>query len=380
MPHAPRLLDRRRYLETMQPVVILDSNALHGSNPFARTPIMTLLELSRLRRIQLVVPEVVLHEIARQSMEVMEDSAGQIRASLKKFNAASADAGAGGVAIDLPARMRMDFYDHARAILDRKNVEIPPPPAIPVEDLLRRDLDVKKPFARDGRGFRDALIWETVRVVCDALGDRSTPVILVTNNRSDFYSEKGGQLHPHLRADLATDLRFDVVGSPHHAQSHDVIGPLMGSMRALTDTLKHERLVQLVDSAIADLDRDLQNFSVYVGEGMYESPISTALDDAAFDEVIPDNDSITHEIYHTGDGQYSIQVTVEAEASLTGFVDKSDYYISDDDGVTVLEDWNRHVFRASEPHRRLLFTLRTSFSEAELDRIHLAVEEVEEVR
>lgn len=362
----------------MKPVVILDSNALYGTNPFARTSISTLLELSRLRRIRLIVPEVVLHEIARQSVEVLESNASDITAALKKFNAALEDAGVGRVSVGLPTKTRSDFYEFARELLERKNAEIPAPPPVPVADLLERDLNVKKPFARDGRGFRDALIWETVRAVSVTLA-ASTPVVLVTNNRSDFYAEKGGALHPDLREDLPVGLAFDVVGSPHHTQSHAVVGPLMKSMRALTDTFTDQRLAQLVDNAIADIDRDLGSFAVYIGEGMHENPVSTALDDATFDEIIPDNDSIAHEIYHTGADTYSIEVTVEVEASLTGFVDKSDYYNSDDGDVTVLEDWNRHVFRASEPHRRLLFTLRAAFSESEVDALRLEVDEIEEL-
>ena len=369
---------RSQYLATVKPVLIFDSNALHGAKPFARTAIATLLELSRLGRVRVVVPEVVLHEISRQSMEALEEHSANIRVAIKKLNDLLVDTGSTPVSVALPPRNREDFYNFATELLSSKGVETPAAPDVPVNELLHRDLDARKPFSRDGRGFRDALIWETIRAVCDSLDDPSTPVLLVTSNRSDFYVTQGGELHADLRTDLSPHQSFYVVGSPHHAQRHDSIAPLVESMRALTTTLTGERIQELVDEAIANLDRPLQDFAEYIGEGMHESPISTVLEEADFDEIMPIWDSMTHVIYHVGADGYSIQVAVDAEVSLTGFLDKSDYYTSEYSEVTIIEDWNRHLFRVSERRRQLSFILSATFPEADLDGFSLNVDEIKE--
>ena len=58
-------------------------------------------------------------------------------------------------------------------------------PQVSHADLVERDLSSRKPFSPTGKGYRDALIWESVVELCTDLTDADT-LIFVTDNKSDF--------------------------------------------------------------------------------------------------------------------------------------------------------------------------------------------------
>lgn len=364
----------------MQPVVILDTNALYGRKPFTQAYSVLLLALAEFGHVRLILPEVVLLELSRQWLEEVQGKSAEVRTGVKKLNEALVDFELDQVVLDVPKPDRTVLYDYAENLFRSKRAEIPSPPEVSVRDLLAKEIEVRKPFARQGTGFRDALIWETVRELCGGLKDPTTPVVFVTNNHTDFCDKKGGGLHPDLRQDLAADQSFDVVSSLHHLLEHDAVAPLVETFRVLEETFTPDRLEELVDSAIADLHGvDVEEaLGVYVGDGMYEVPISTGLSGAAFEEIMFEEDTISSEIYRAGD-ELTIRVTVDADCGFDGYIDKSDYFLYDEGAsYSVLEDWNDHVFRASV-RSRLRFTFSASFTEATMEDIVLSLDEAEEI-
>ena len=288
-------------LGVMKPVVILDTNALRGENgrkPLTRADTKMILELSRSGNLRLVIPEVVLHELSRQWAEDLTESAVTLGRELKKINEALAEIGAPLQALTVPPLDRTDFYDFARNLFLAKSAEVPTVPDVPVAGLLVKDLDVRKPFARDGKGFRDALIWETIREFCDILDDPTTPVLFVTNNHTDFCEPKTRELHSDLRQGLHPDQHFEVVTSLYDLRSHAAIQPLREDLEEVQAAFTRERVEELVDAALANLHGEdvEQSVGVYEGEGLVSLPISSALDSPAFDEIIPENSSIKTEI------------------------------------------------------------------------------------
>ena len=76
---------------------------------------------------------------------------------------------------------------------------------VEISDLVSRSLGRRRPFDTNGqRGFRDAVLWESVlKEVIPGLQDNE-PVALVTRNSKDFGKE------PELFSDLQQDFRPDV--------------------------------------------------------------------------------------------------------------------------------------------------------------------------
>jgi len=364
----------------MQPVVILDANALFGRKPLTQASSTLLLALSKYGHVRLIVPEVVLLELSRQWLEDVQGKSAVVRTGVKHLNEALVDLGLAKVKHETPEPDRTALYDYAATLLRSKNAELPPPPEVSVRGLLAKEIEGRKPFARSGTGFRDALIWETAREVCDSLTDPGAAVIFVTNNHTDFCDRKGGDLHGDLRQDLAEGQRFDVVPSLFDLLNHPELTPLVATFRVLEDTFTAARLESLVDTAISELHGiDVEEaVSVYIGDGMYTSPISTGLSNAIFEEIMFEEDTISSEIYRAGD-ELTLRVTVEAECSFEGFVDKGEYYLLDEDSeLSVLEDWNDHVFRAST-QGRLRFTFSAIFAEDTIDDVVLSLDEADDI-
>ena len=319
-------------------------------------------------------------ELSRQWAEEVESAAAGIDRSVGKLNAALRDVGHQPLAVNVSPMDRSVFYDHASALLVSRNVEIAPPPNVSVVDLMYKDLDVKKPFNRSGKGFRDALTWETIRQLCVNLGDPANLVVFVTDNHTDFCVKANGPLHPDLRQELHFDQLFEVVSSVKALLEHAEFEPMVKRSRVLEETFTPKRLIDLVDTALSDLigqgvDEAL---GVYAGDGLYDVPIHVGLDEASFDEIMIDENSIKSDIYRVGD-ELTIRVVVNTECSFDGFVDKSDYYISDDDsGLSVFEDWNDHVFRAGA-RQEVCFTLSGSFTDDTVDDVVLTVDAASEI-
>ena len=121
-----------------------------------------LLARSRSGSATIVVSEVVVREATRQ----FPDHVGR---ALKEANAALAglenlDLGPAPTLEALQERSQQAILEYEswlrKKLLDNE-VMILPLPQVTHDDVLRRDLTTKKPFAKAGKGYRDTLIWES---------------------------------------------------------------------------------------------------------------------------------------------------------------------------------------------------------------------------
>lgn len=358
----------------MTPVVVLDTNVLYGKKPFTRADSTLLFALSKAKHIALVVPEVVLLELARQWEEAAQSAADSVETATGKLNQARTDIGL--PLIELPASVyeRSQFLEFAKTNLESLSVDMPPVPSTPVAELLARDLAGRKPFTRDGKGFRDALIWESVRDVCARLADPAALVLFVTANSHDFCDATRSDLDPDLRRDLPMGQAFEVVSSVELLKQHNAVAPLVDTLRVVEETFTPELVSALVDDALAELVGVdvISAVGSYDGEGMYSSPFSFAIQSATFDEILVDEGSIAWEVFLTG-SQLTLRVVADAQCSFDGYIDKSDYLMGDGE-ATILEDWNSHMFRAAE-QQSARFTLSAEFTPDEIGNAALTVDD-----
>lgn len=95
------------------------------------------------------------------------------------------------------------FRDQYEAELQAKNIKILPYPAVDHKSIVAKELDKKKPFKGSQKGYRDSLIWETVKselVPAKDLFDECQ-IQLLTRNTKDFADENG--LHQDLKDELS---------------------------------------------------------------------------------------------------------------------------------------------------------------------------------
>ena len=72
---------------------------------------------------------------------------------------------------------------------------------VPQTAIVSRVLARKRPFHKSDKGYRDALIWESILKICK----QSDPTFFVTDNHKDFCNESNKE---QLHADLIADLKI----------------------------------------------------------------------------------------------------------------------------------------------------------------------------
>lgn len=185
-------------------IVVIDSNALIADYRLRSVAMTGLVERFRANKLRLVVPEVVVREvIAHFGRDLTEAAATMTKAA----------GTLGRLGLDAPAHTlnpregAAEYEQWLRGQLQELGASIPEPPEVQHLDLVDRALQGRAPFSDDGRkGYRDALIWETV-LSCARAGT----VAFVTNNHRDFAesTDDVSLVAPTLRADL---MRID---EPH---------------------------------------------------------------------------------------------------------------------------------------------------------------------
>jgi predicted nucleic acid-binding protein len=179
------------------PRILLDTNILvanfRPSNAFKR-----LLEGSRSRQIDLIVPELVLREAAQKHREMLTervlalDKAG---AKLRQLGIAEAPSWHPD-----PEAVSAGHHAQLRKVLKDAGARLVDLPSVGHEEVVARVLARRKPFKADDSGYRDALIWETVL-------EEATdgPITLCSGNTRDFGSTtESGEYE--LADDLVEDL------------------------------------------------------------------------------------------------------------------------------------------------------------------------------
>lgn len=365
----------------MKPLVFLDSTALNGRKPFTRPDSVLMLELSRTGRIRLVVPEVVLHELARQWRKRLTDDESAVASALGNLNTTLEDAGLTTHEGLMAAKAdRSVFYEGAAKLLASHGVEVAPCPDVPTVEMLERDIAARKPFTDKGKGFRDALIWESIRRVCQDLNP-SIPALFVTNNHTDFCDpEDAARLHGDLHSELPTGVSVEVVPFPKDLLAHTTIRPLAELLRAVTDAFTLEKVGNLVKAAVQELEGSVPEpkpDSFSDDDDRYVGPFRTLLHDAAFNWIRLDMETLGFEVYNTGDaGEMTLRAVVQADCELEGFIDRSALASG---AYSYYEDWSHHTMRVLERPRRAEFSLNATFTADSISDVVLDVDEIEEV-
>ncbi|WP_276822162.1 PIN domain-containing protein [Mycolicibacterium mageritense] len=327
---------------------MLDTNILYANGPFEKSAAWKdlLLYVSKYTHVHFVVPEVVIHERARQEAKRIKKSRGEAITALSKARTAFASAG-----LDFPdtptvpelralvLESRQEIANRMRTTLQAAGVHVGAIPPTDHQTLIDWSVDSHPPFDATDKGYRDALIWRTVREVAQSRAAGS--VIIFVTDDGDY--RHGDSLHPKLVADLAevTDnaiaiartLRAAIEQLNAHAEDHEWIeGP------PELDELLRDR----IEAACEDL----------VGEDIgaaSEEPATKfdieipMVDNATVAEVMPDMSTLSVDVQEDFEGGTVIgEATVQAEVRFEGYATKADTYTEAGDWTVTNFDWNDH--------------------------------------
>lgn len=357
--------------------VVLDTTAVRPDLLFTRESHKRLISLSAHNAIRLYIPEVVLREMCRHyDRDTLSPTKAFIDglAGLRRLGVMLPD-------IPDPASIReavdsiaARYASSLREYLDEHSVKILPLPTVSHEKLLVDDLANKKPW-KEGKGYRDALIWHTLLDLLSRTQE-ADQIIFVTANTSDFADSSKNQLANTLREEashferevlMAKDIGAALVlVTPENNLDYppapsirlellprlSVTAPETPNMRIAVLDAVQATMDKITGSSIDDqLDErssglsfgevnippELQNPTLY--------NVDARMEDAELDE---------YEDY--GDDLILLHVTVPAGVTIDGYAHKSDTY---GDTLEIMEfDWNDHMsWVYIEREVRLIFSV-----------------------
>jgi len=184
--------------------IVLDSNVFIRKK-FMEGPIFTLFKwFLHNQPTELIIPQIVLEEVKKNFREEAHSKYDSAISALENLSS--------HLHKEIPQHISKgdlqkcceNYNKDLEDLLESLNTRIISYKDIPHEDLVKRDLERKKPFRKvgqknDSAGYRDALIWESIlrHVV-----PKSKKVVLITSNKSDFYGNRSNELHTNLKNDL----------------------------------------------------------------------------------------------------------------------------------------------------------------------------------
>jgi hypothetical protein len=249
----------------------------------------------------LIVPEVVVAETKRHFRTALTSALQKAEAAvanLKRFW------GANSLSIPVPDidKACRDYEPKLERQLQQFGAIIAPYSDVSLTAIVERCLANKRPFDSNGRkGFRDAVIWESILVAVNLPGD----TIFVTRNTSDF-GEHGG-LHESLREEISGSCRSITVCDGLDKFVDEYVKPAL-------------EVLDGVKPKVADVDflYDLLHQVIHVLDVTDEVRRGLGGDicRASIDSV-PDLDSEVGDVYDLGDGLLSCSVTFRGHSDVS---------------------------------------------------------------
>jgi hypothetical protein len=370
-------------------IVVVDTTAVYPDVMMSRIGWMQLLSLCARGDIDLAISEVVLKEAARHWADGARTAWHSAQESRAKFIAGQERLRTLGFAIprsvpELPGQPEIDEGDYYRRMLDKLTalgVTVLPLPQVRVEHILDRDLTSRRPFAKNGKGFRDTLIWVTVVELMRSLDD-SHAVYFVTDNVSDYCTPDGG-----LHQDLAEDVK-ELPPTLHHVRSindllgHDDFKPLVTSLETTVEALAvlldevtaseppeadMPTVADIVTSALVSAAEELAYEDVLTTNGMSSGidltqfSVPAVIGSPSIAYVEPYEASVDWQTYETfDDTTLLLQGSISADLSIEGLVEKADYAALGPDEVELVDwDWSDSAAQVvAHVNARLTFQLR----------------------
>lgn len=239
--------------------------------------------------------------------------------------------------------------------LNELGFSVLPYPKTSHELIVAKELCGGKPFSSSKKGYRDSLIWETVKEqlipVKDLWGD--TQVLFLSDNTQDF-ADKNKNLHPELVEEFTelgfTDNTVELVSDFEkfftekinvELEELDKIAITLLEKKFNRINLEEELQSLLYDEYVVKetLMKDMEKVHVRIPPEC-ESP---NVQDITLSKVL------SAKVHKLTDGTAIIDCQIEAEAEIEFYLYKGDFPLFDEDNMPDIIDWewNDHCYLAA---------------------------------
>lgn len=331
--------------------IIIDTNVVHNDYMLTGYRISALCSAKESLGYSVFIPDVVVDEIVKQYKEEIEGYAEQYNQALNQLKKRK-------TLTDIIAFDSNTVTDNYEQTLRNRIAElcigIIPYPQTAHKEMVLRELSKRKPFKDSSKGYRDSLIWESIKEHC--LASQNVDVVFLTENTDDFAAKDKTSLHPDLINDCEA-IGYDVskltlISGVHRYVEQEIVSKsaaledLLEFLRA-SDYLGNIDLLKCVkdyithDNMDSYINGDSYGESVIYVPGYYENPVIAGMDthSITFDSI--------HEISKT---ELLVKCSIEIELDLDVFIYHGDVPLISEDMLPYIFDyeWNDHYAAASD--------------------------------
>ena len=294
--------------------------------------------------VSLCIPEVVIGEVMRQFELQLTQSAKNATKALRRAEAITGKKLATELLEERVAGEAAAYGKELRRRISERGI-ICDYPTVSHADLVARDLSNRKPFAETGKGYRDALIWETVLCLAEK---KAEPVAFVSTNHKDFCNEDDDSMHP----DLMTDLAKRKIGAEFLLFFHsldDLIEEWIKPDLEVIDVREQVLAGQYKPFQGDALALQMLTWLEVAGLEPEEIGLSAKFVDPSVSSLQGFEISDVTGAHRLSSGELLISLEVKIDCEFDFFLSKADYYLMDEEEAPHVSDhdWNKHYVAAA---------------------------------
>lgn len=326
--------------------VVLDSNILITDFNLHSPSFTVLFESSRNKRIDLFIPQVVFDEVVNKYQQQISKMHSEISTQIRKYNKLTSNSFENPIKSEFVQDAVNAYSAKIKSIFEEHKVTILPYPDVDHEFIAKKAMLNKKPFNSSEKGYRDNLIWENIKkITADENPDAivSPELVFITSNYKDF-SGKSNELHEELIEELRDENKSeDIVLYESLGEFNEKVSKLY-----YQEIVKFKERLENQDFWDFDLKSDIEEFLFedFVGSEFhnYGHFAPYANDSPTVNSISEDFEIKITSVKQISSTEFLIDVDFDLETHLTYFVDKHDYWSSEEDDFSVIDlDWNDHV-------------------------------------
>ncbi len=173
--------------------IILDSNVFRGDLLLRSSDFEVIYDYLRKTGSNIVLPQIILDEVKGLYRRILNERESKLNGAIKNYNLAITDP---------LARIKFEPLDISKElekfetyVIEKLNVR--KDKIIPVNndylpEVIKRAIERTKPCGNSGQGFRDSIIWLTLKDYCMKCHEKQ--IIFISNNCKDFGDSSGHDL------------------------------------------------------------------------------------------------------------------------------------------------------------------------------------------
>lgn len=359
--------------------VVLDSNILIADFNLKTPNFTVLFESSKNKRIDLFIPQVVLDEVVNKYEQQISKMYSEISTQIRKYNKLTSNSFENPIESDSIQNAVNMYKDKINSIFEENAITILPYPDVDHAVLARKAMLSKKPFNSNEKGYRDNLIWENIKkIVADENPNAivSPELVFITGNYKDF-SGKSNELHEELIEELIDENKSeDIVLYESLGEFNEKVSKLY-----FQEVVKFKERLENQDFWDFDLKSKIEAFLFedFVGSELhnYRHFVPYANDSPIVYAINEDFELNITSVKQISSTEFLIDIDFDLETHMTYFIDKHDYWSSEEDDFSVIDlDWNDHVaFVESEVQLPISISL---IIDAELNIISIEINKIDD--